>query len=165
MIGEQTQQSSGKSARRTREVARRLNKLTEAQAAMGWGVILLLIMVLGAIYLNQSSKTAAVGRSVQQLDATLGEIQRVNASIERDIAEAQSLDRLQAEATRMGFVPAQSTDIEYRVIENYPALGQDTPELPNPVEMRPRVPETMQDALLIVVEEQMGTLMRGEAGE
>lgn len=165
MIREQPQQSTGKSARQTRELTRRISKLSEAQAAMSWGVILLIILVLGTIYLTQSSRTAAVGRNIQRLDYRLGEIQRVNAGLERDIAEAQALERLQQEATRLGFIPAQSTDIEYKVIDNYPAAPTTTANVPAPQAARPQRPETIREALRVVLQDRLDDFMRGESGE
>jgi cell division protein FtsL len=165
MIREHTQQSTGQSARKAREVTRRFSKLTEAQAAMSWGVILLFVLLLGAIYLNQSSRTAAVGRHVQWLNYTLEEIRHENSRLERDIAEAQTLERLQQEAARMGFVYAQSTDIEYKVIDNYPAAAPSTTVLPARETERPHIPETMKEALTVVLQDRLNDLMRGESGE
>jgi cell division protein FtsL len=165
MIRDHIPQPAAKSARKTRELSRRIGKLSEAQAAMSWGVILLIVMVLGAIYLNQSSKTAAVGRSAQRLDYKLGEIERVNADIERDIAEAQGLQRLDQEATRLGFVPAQSSDIEYEVIGNYPAALLASPAAAPQEPQRAKPPETMQEALRIVLQDRLDDFMRGESGE
>ena len=54
-------------ARQTREQLKRLNALTEAQAALGWGVILLLAALLGTVYVSQASRIATVGRRVQIL--------------------------------------------------------------------------------------------------
>jgi hypothetical protein len=122
-------------------------------------------MFLGAVYLSQSSRTAAVGRNVQYLDYRLGEIQRVNSSIERDIAEAQALERLQQEAARMGFVPAQSVDIEYKVIENYPTAPAATSSVQTRETERPQPPESMQEALLIVLQDYWDDFMLGESGE
>ncbi len=132
---------------------------------MGWGVILLIVMCLGAIYLNQSSKIAAVGRHVQQLDYALGEIQHENARIERDIAEAQAVERLQQEAARLGFVTAQSSDIEYKVIPNYPAGTPTGSTLTTEETERTRSPETMKEAILIILRSRLDDLMRGESGE
>lgn len=103
-----------------KEKRKSLLRLTEAQAALGWGVILAIAAVLGAIYLHQTSGIASVGRQVQILQNNLTEVKRVNASLEREIAEAQSLERLQKEAVRLGFQRAQPTDVEYIVIPDYP---------------------------------------------
>ena len=165
MVHERQQKTVNRSARQTRELVRRLGKLSEAQAAMGWGIILLILTLLGAIYLNQSSKIAAVGRHVQELQYELNEVQRENAQVERDIAEAQSLERLHAETVRLGFVPSQASDIEYLVVPDYP----DT--LPAPfsslaTNVRPNRPvETMREALQIVLQERIDDLMRGESVE
>ncbi len=50
---------------RAAEALKKLPWLTEAQAALGWGIILILIALLGAIYLSQTSRIAIVGRLVQ----------------------------------------------------------------------------------------------------
>lgn len=81
--------------RERKERRRSLVWLTEAQAALGWGALMVLAAVLGAIYLSQTSRIASVGRTVQDLQAQLDEVKRQNATFEREIAEAQSLDRLQ----------------------------------------------------------------------
>ena len=90
---------------------------------MGWGLILLIIALLGVIYLNQSSRFAAVGRRVQSLQYDLNVIQRENADLERDIAQAQSITRIQKDAAKMGFVKAHPGTIEYLVVPNYPSVA------------------------------------------
>ncbi len=166
MVHEGQQTSVNKSARQTRELVRRVGKLTEAQAAMGWGVVLLIITLVGAIYLNQSSEVAAIGRHAQELEYELNQLQRENDDIKRDIAEAQSLDRLQAQMEQMGFISPSTYEIEYLVIPDYPELAapvsattqQDRPTRPRPV-------ESVRDALNIVLQDHLDDLMRGESGE
>lgn len=154
-----------KSARQTRELVRRMGKLTEAQAAMSWGIILLVLALVGAIYLNQTIKVAAVGRHVQELEFELTDIQGVNTQIKREIAEAQSLDRLQDEMEQFNFVPANAFDTEYLVIPNYPVT--DTTLVPSPVqqEKNSKPVETIRDALQLVLQDHLDDLMRGESGE
>ena len=72
--------------RQARELARRLGLLTQAQAAAGWAVIIILAALLGVIYLNQTSKIATIGRRVQREQADLDEIKRQNAELEQRIA-------------------------------------------------------------------------------
>jgi cell division protein FtsL len=156
-----------RSARQARELARRLGWLTEAQAALGWGVILVLVALLGVIYLTQASRIAAVGRRVQVLQNQLIDLKRENADIERQIAEAQSLETLQETAVRQGFMQALPDDIEYITVPNYPAataepiLAAATPEAATSAAQ----PITMGEAVWFAVRKSVGDLIRGESHE
>lgn len=165
MVHEQASRSPKNSARRARERARRIGWLTEAQAALGWGVILILAALLGAIYLNQASRIAAVGRRVQFLQNDLDNLRRVNASLERQIAEAQSLERLQQEAIRLGFREARAEDIEYIVVPGYPpeAGGEPAALTATPAPVTAPPPETMQEVLWLVLRRSVNDLIQGEA--
>lgn len=152
------------SRRQQRQKARRIGILTDAQVAMGWFVILGLVALLGAIYLNQASRIAGTGRRVQILQNDLDELKRQNAELERSIAEAQSLDRLQQEAVRLGFQRAAPDDIEYLAISEYPivsppAVGETPPPPP------PQPVGTIGEALRLALEGVLGDMVRGESGQ
>lgn len=154
-------------ARQTREQLKRLNALTEAQAALGWGVILVLAALLGTIYVSQASRIASVGRRVQILQNELIELKRENNDLERDIAAAQSLDRLQAEAIRLGFVEADPNDIEYIIVPEYPVdLEENDPLeiLPTATAVPPPA-ETAREALWLYLNERFTDFIKGEARE
>lgn len=158
------------SMRQKREKAKRLSWLTEAQAAIGWGIILVLIAVLGAIYLSQASRIAVTGRRVQMMQNELETLKRDNAAVEKTIAEAQSLERLQTQAQAMGFVEAQPGDIEYLTVPDYPQGTAVPPELspdpaatPEAITLAP--PETIEEALWLAFRGSVGDLIQGEAGE
>ena len=152
-----------KSSRQRREDVKRLGQLTEAQAALGWGIALVLIALLGTIYLRQTSQIATLGREVQLLQINLDNVRRENGEIERKIAEGQSLERLQAEAARMGFVPAGADDIDYIIVENYPETAVISQPIATitPVEQ----PATMTEAILWTIQSSVTGLARGEARE
>jgi cell division protein FtsL len=162
-------QESAEPKRRTRpkkaEQVRRLVRLTETQAALGWGVILILVALLGAIYLNQASRIASIGRRVQTLQIQVDNVKRENASMEREIAESQALDRLQREAVRLGFRRARAEDIEYVVVPDYPALvpAVSRARRPAPPPPPPEPVERIQDALWLAVRASVTDLMRGES--
>jgi cell division protein FtsB len=155
------------SARQARERLRQLGSLIEAQAALGWAVILVLIALLGVIYLNQTSRIATVGRQVQMLQFELSELRRDNRELERHIAEAQSLPHLQQEAARLGFSQAQPEDIEYIIVPNYlvsaevdglnVSLGETA--------VTPQPPATIVEALQLAFQQRLNNLMQGEARE
>ncbi len=164
---ERTQQR--RQPRQARELARRLGMLTEAQAAAGWGVIVVLAALLGAIYLNQASRIATIGRRVQMEQNDLDEVKRANAELERQIAEAQSLTRLDDEARRLGFVPSTPADIDYIVIPQYPTEPVDAatlipPSMTKPEEP-PAPPETLWQAIALAFRDLGIDLTRGETRE
>lgn len=155
-------------SRQTRAQLRKLNALTEAQAALGWGVILVLAALLGTIYVSQASRIASVGRRVQLLQNELEELKRQNSEREQAIAESQALDRLQQEAIRLGFVPSQPDDIEYVIVPDYPVDGEEPVDLlaPTPeAAVSPPPPATMHAAIWLYLGDEISDFMRGEAGE
>lgn len=152
-------------SRKTRERSKQLTWLTEAQAAVGWGIIIILAALLGTIYLRQVSQIASVGRRVQLLQNDLSDLKRSNADLERRIAAAQSLDRLQQEAARLGFVPADPDDIEYITVPNYPVRAEPAATATPPPTPAPPPPETMLEALWLKVRQDANHLIRGEARE
>lgn len=152
-----------KKIRRREERAqnRRWLWLNETQVAMGWFIVIGLGALLGTIYLSQASRIAATGRRMQLLQEDLSNIKRENAELERDIASAQSLERLQEGALRMGFISAQPEDIEYLVVPDYPP-----PPAPQPTpQPRPEPVESMQEALWLVVTSRLSDMVQGEANE
>lgn len=135
--------------------------LTEAQAVLTWGVIMALAALVGGIYLFQTSSIARVGRQVQLLRSDLNEVKRLNADLERDIAEAQSLDRLQEKALRLGFQRAGPEVVEYVVIQDYPVTVPETVDFQSA--SRPVPPESIGEAFWILLRGSIGDLIRGES--
>ena len=153
--------------KRKRDTNKRLTWLTEAQAAVGWGIILVLVAILGTIYLSQASRTAVAGRRVQIRQNELDTLKRENAGLEKEIAEAQSLTDLQSKAQAMGFVQAQPENIEYLLIPDYPAETAVAPIIsatPDVAETVPP-PDTMEEALSLAFQASVSSLIEGSAGE
>lgn len=150
------------SKREKQQQARRQRVLSDAQVALGWFVILALAALVGAIYLSQASRIASVGRQVQILQNELDSLKRENATLERDIAEAQTLERLRVEAERLGFTRAAPDDIEYLIVQDYPATDTEATglEQSNPT---PVPPETIGDALWQSVQASLDGLVTGDA--
>ena len=152
------------SPRQSRERSRLLGRLTEAQAALGWGVILILAALLGTIYLTQTSRIATVGRNVQFLQFELEELERQNIALEQAIAESQSLERLQNEARRLGFVQSQPEDNEYIVVEDYPVTATPPPApLVEETAVLPDPPASIIEATWLHLQGRLNNLIQGEA--
>lgn len=153
-------------ARHSRDQLRRFRTLTEAQAVLGWAVILVLAALVGAIYVSQASRTASVGRRIQIMQAEMETLKRENAALERQIAEAQQLQRLQAEAARLGFVPADPDDIEYIIVPNYPAINSTAISMPAATAVPlPPPPDTINNALWLALRGRISGFVQGEANE
>ncbi|HRQ41084.1 MAG TPA: hypothetical protein PLD25_24470 [Chloroflexota bacterium] len=152
-------------ARQTRDQLRRFRTLTEAQAVLGWAVILVLAALVGTIYVSQASRTASVGRRIQMMQAEMESLKRENAALERQIAEAQRLTRLQAEAARLGFVPAGPDDIEYIIVPNYPVTNSSGSIAAPTSTPLPPPPATMNDALWLALRGRINGFVQGEANE
>lgn len=157
-----------KSGRKKRQLARRLGILTDAQVAMGWFVILALAALVGAIYLNQASDIATTGRRVQILQNNLTELKRDNVALERTIAEAQSLERLQQEAARLGFVRATPEDMEYLVVTEYPArptsISAPATETADMLLMQMPAPaQSSGEAILLALRNSLSDLVMGQS--
>lgn len=143
------------------EKRKSLLKLSEAQAVLTWGVIMILAALVGAIYLFQASQIAGVGREVQELQSELDEVKRINTDLEREIAEAQSLDRLQEEAVRLGFVRSNPTEVEYMIIPGVPPIT--VPEIKPETVTQPVLAESIREALWLLLRLSLGALEQGES--
>ena len=156
-----TRQSS---RREKRQEARRQSVLSDAQVAIGWFVIMVLAALVGSIYVIQASRIAADGRRVQNLQAELEELKRQNAVIERGIAETQSLDRLEQEAIQLGFVRADPENIEYLLVDGYPAEAEPAESSAEPLPEAAPV-QTIGEALGLLLQRGSNSMVKGESGE
>jgi cell division protein FtsL len=153
-----------RSGRQKRQRAKRLGILTDAQVAMGWFVVLALAALVGAIYLSQASNIASTGRKVQILQNNLEIIKRDNTALERTIAEAQSLERMQQEAARLGFLRAAPEDMEYLVVPQYPAPVSAEPA-PDPARVAAVPAQSIGEAILLALRSRINDMALGQAGQ
>jgi len=153
--------------RRTRAQLKRLTRLAEFQAVLGWGVILVIAALMGTIFLRQSSRIATTGRRVKSLQSGLIDLKRENSAIEKQIAEAQSLEQLQSAAIQMGFIPARPDDIEYVIVPDYPVVETAVPP-PSAPDVETAVmppPATIRAALWSAINDNINNLVKGESRE
>ena len=80
-------------------------------------------------------------------------------------AIAAAMDRLDAEARRLGFVPATPADIDYVVIPEYPTEPVQERVNQEPVEVTIDRPESMWEAIALTIRDMGIDLTRGEASE
>ncbi len=104
---------------------KRAPSLFEAQAALGWGVVVALLILAGVLSLTVGSGTVVSGYNMQQMTWELQALQQENTKLEALIAEYQSVQVLQKRAEELGFVPAGPDDIEYLRVNDYPPVPDE----------------------------------------
>ncbi len=100
-----------KTDNQNRKLAEWVNQgLKQAHWSMSFLMRVALMMVIVAafaiLYLVQSSQIVTMSRHVQQLQVDLVQLQQDNAQLALQISAVGSVDRLQARAEKLGFVPA-----------------------------------------------------------
>jgi len=80
---------------------------------------LFVAIIIGALYLNQSSTTSTLGRQLQELITIRDNLQQQNEQLRAEIANLQRVGRLLQRAEELGFTPARETDIQYIVVDGY----------------------------------------------
>ena len=98
---------------------------------------------------------------MQSLQQRLNNTKQANIELERDIAEAQSLDRLQEDALKLGFTRANPGDVEYLVVPSYPDAPEVVATPENTVQSVPA--ENMVEALWLAMQDSVGDLIHGES--
>ncbi len=97
----------------------------ESRATTVMLVVLGMLSLLGWIYLSQASYVATTSRHVQQLEAEKARLQQENLELMAEIAELESVTRLTARAREMGLVMVAPEDVEFVVISDVPAGGDE----------------------------------------
>jgi hypothetical protein len=83
-------------------------------------------LILAVLYLSQVAMEASRGRQMRTMIDERNELERQNEELRVEIAEMESLPRLQARAREMGFVEATADQIAYMVVSGYTANRQAT---------------------------------------
>jgi cell division protein FtsL len=80
---------------------------------------LFVAIIMGALYLSQSSSTSAVGRQLEELIAQRDDLEQANEQLRAEIASLESMPRLESRAQELGFVAADGSNLEYLVVDGY----------------------------------------------
>ncbi|MGF1507119.1 MAG: hypothetical protein GYB64_06220 [Chloroflexi bacterium] len=121
---------------------------SQAQATTLVLASVVIVAVIGALYLAQASRTAAAGRTLQELEAYREELELQNAQLRAEIAYLRSVPRLQQEAEAMGFRQARASEVYYMTVDSLPTPPQPTATPPpEPAVDVPAYNETLQSWL------------------
>jgi hypothetical protein len=80
---------------------------------------LFVAIIIGALYLSQSASSAALGRELEVLIAERNNLEQQNEQLRADISSLRGVGRLLTRAAELGFVSADSRQIDYLVINGY----------------------------------------------
>jgi len=72
-----------------------------------WGLMVVLIGLVAALYLVQASQMSTIGRNLEEMRAQYDLLKRENAELLEQIARDANIPRLQQRSAEMGFVPAE----------------------------------------------------------
>lgn len=84
---------------------------------------LALVSLVAGVYLSQASSVTATTYHIDELRLELNQLQNKNATLVLEIAQHESLSRVEKRARELGFSPTRN--VEYMTINNYPNLPAD----------------------------------------
>lgn len=126
--------------------------------ALALGVLSLFVaIIIGGLYLSQSSSTSAIGRQLEDMISERDNLEQQNEQLRAEIASLESMPRLEARAAELGFTAATAGDIEYLVVDGYNPDRQ-TSVVPLAAQNQP-VP-TYDESFTGWVQQQIDTLRR-----
>src|SRR5438045_1363271 len=91
----------------------------QRQAVALAGLGLFVAIIIGALYLAQSTSVATLGRQLEELIAKRDQLEQTNEQFRSTIAELRSVPRLLSRAKDLGFVDSGQKNIEYLVVQGY----------------------------------------------
>ena len=86
----------------------------EARLALGLLLVVVIISLIGWLYLTQASQVTATGYRIHELELEKAKIERANALLRLQIAQLESIPRIEARARELGFAPPQK--VRYLVV-------------------------------------------------
>jgi hypothetical protein len=114
---------------------RRLRWQPQRQVATLAFVSIIAAIMFGGVYLAQVATIATTGRQLKELIAERYELERTNEQLRVEIAQYQTVYRLQARAQELGFVAAGATDMLFLMVAGY---NPNRSETAAPIETAPQ---------------------------
>ena len=113
---------------------------TQVQVIASLAAGAIVIAALGGLYLTEASRAATAGRDVQTLQIQKADLQFVIDRQTALIAQAKSVSRLQKRSVELGYVPAETEQIDFVLVGGY--YG---PQPPGPAETAPPAAPELHD--------------------
>jgi len=92
-------------------------------------LVVFVAIMIGALYLAQSTSTAITGRQLEQLVKTRDSLGRDKEDLISQVAALKDIKTLRERAQKLGFQPANTDNVNYVVVNGYaPVRATPTPE-------------------------------------
>jgi len=108
-----------------------VNRMIHAYRVAPWRVqrqwiggallVVLVFAMVGALYLNVTSRTAIAGREIQDLTDAIAASRQTSSDLQTQLAGLTSAVSMETRAREMGFRPVEPDELEYLVVPGYVA--------------------------------------------
>ena len=114
------------------------------------------LSMIAALYLYVTSQAAIAGREIQDLMAAMMATQHANADLQTQLATITSTSTMQKRAFELGFIPIETSDVEYIVVAGYvPPQPEILSIVPLPGLRAPSVPPEFNQSLIDWMDQQI----------
>ncbi len=83
-------------------------------------LILVMFAIIAGIYLNVTARAATIGRRIQGMQAEIQLNDRLNADLQTRLALMTTASSMESRAEKLGFRPAEASEITYIIVPEYP---------------------------------------------
>ena len=95
-----------------------LGRYVQMGASRGYIVAAVFLAILGVATIGQTVRVAQTGHEIDKLLREQTKLEREYKSMLLQIADGQSIERIQTYADESGMIPVQSTTVYYMVLKN-----------------------------------------------
>lgn len=113
-------------------------------------LVVVVLAMVAALYLNVTSRTAIAGREIQDLTDAIAASQQVSSDLQTQLAGLTSAESMEKRAREMGFRPVEPAELEYLVVPGYVArvaidLSSSSPSQLNALTIPPEYNQSLLD--------------------
>lgn len=84
-------------------------------------LVVVVLALVAALYLNVTSRTAIAGREIQDLMSSISASHQVSSDLQTELASLTSSFAMEQRARELGFRPVEAQDLQYLVVPGYVA--------------------------------------------
>ncbi|MEN9563041.1 MAG: hypothetical protein RIR73_1285 [Chloroflexota bacterium] len=113
-------------------------------------LVVVVLAMVAALYLNVTSRSAIAGREIQDLTDAIAASQQVSSDLQTQLAGLTSAESMEKRAREMGFRPVEPAELEYVIVPGYVArvaidLSSSSPSQLNALTIPPEYNQSLLD--------------------